>query len=63
MPAFEQQAWVCSYLILNSLPKPRLCSYNKKSVEDFEKLVKSPHFLHLTSIDWLVRKIRLCFDM
>ena len=32
----------------------------KKGVEDFEKIVKSPHFLHLTSINRLVLKIRLC---
>ena len=29
--------------------------------EDFKKIVKSPHFLHLTSINWLVLKVRLCF--
>ena len=34
----------------------------KTTVEDFEKIVKSPHFLHLTSINWLVLKIRLRFD-
>ena len=28
----------------------------KITVEDFEKIVKSPHFLHLTSINWLVLK-------
>ena len=34
----------------------------KISIEDFEKIIKSPLFLHLTSIDWLVFKVRLCFD-
>ena len=34
----------------------------KTAVEDFEKIVKSPHFLCLSSINWLVLKIRLCFD-
>ena len=29
---------------------------------DFEKIVKSPLFLNLTSTNWLVLKIRLCFD-
>ena len=31
-----------------------------KITEDFEKIVKSPHFLHLTSINWLVLKIKFC---
>ena len=31
----------------------------KITVEDFEKIVKFPHFLHLTPINWLVLKIRL----
>ena len=34
----------------------------KNTVEDFEKIVKFPHFLHLTSINWLVLKITSCFD-
>ena len=34
----------------------------KITVEDFENIVTSPHFLHLVSINWLVLKIRLCFD-
>ena len=34
----------------------------KITAEDFEKLVKSPHFLLFTSVNWLVLKIRLCFD-
>ena len=29
----------------------------KITVEDFEKIVKSPYFLHLTSINWVVLKI------
>ena len=33
----------------------------KITVKDFEKIVKSPHFLHLTSINWLVLKTRLRF--
>ena len=32
----------------------------KIAVEDFKKIVKSPHFLHLTSINWLAPKIRSC---
>ena len=32
----------------------------KITVEDFKKIVKCPHFLYLTSINWLVLKIRLC---
>ena len=35
---------------------------NKGTVEDYEKRVKSLHFLHLTAINWLVLKIRLRFD-
>ena len=35
----------------------------KKDIEDFEIIAKSPHFLHLTYITWFVLKIRLCFDM
>ena len=31
-----------------------------KVTVDVEKIVKFPHFLHLTSINWLVLKIRLC---
>ena len=27
------------------------------TIEYFENIVKSPHFLHLTSINWLVLKI------
>ena len=34
----------------------------KITVEDFEKIVKSPHFLHFTSIYCLVLKIRSSFD-
>ena len=34
----------------------------KITVEDFEKIVTSPYFLQLTSINWLVLKIRSCFD-
>ena len=34
----------------------------KITVKDFEKIVKSPRFLHLASINWLVLKIRLYFD-
>ena len=34
----------------------------KITVEDFEKIVKSPRFLHLTSLNWLVLTIRLWFD-
>ena len=26
-------------------------------------LIKYPHFLHLTSVNWLLLKIRSCFDM
>ena len=37
-----------------------MIAYKKEGVEDFEKIVKSLHFLHLTSINWLVLKIRLC---
>ena len=32
-------------------------------VEDVEIIVKSLHFLHLTSVNSLVYKIRLCFDI
>ena len=32
-----------------------------KITVDFEKIPASLHFLHLTSINWLVLKIRLCF--
>ena len=35
----------------------------KISVEDFEKIVKSPHFFHIIFVNWLVLKIRLCFEM
>ena len=57
-----QQALLCSELILIFIPKPRLLFLLKKSVEDFEKIVKkSPHFLKRTSINWLALKIRLCF--
>ena len=31
-----------------------------KITVNFEKIVKSPHFLHLTSINWLDLQIRLC---
>ena len=34
----------------------------KKSVQHFEKIIKSSHFLHLTSINWLGLKIRFCFE-
>ena len=34
----------------------------KITVEDFKNIVKSPHFLHLTSINCLFLKIKLCFD-
>ena len=34
----------------------------KITVEDFEKIVKAPRFLHHISISWLVLKIRLYFD-
>ena len=34
----------------------------KIAVEDFKKIATSPHFLHLTSINWLVLKTRSCFD-
>ena len=57
-----QQAWLCSLLILNFLPKLRLLFLYQKSVEYFEKIIKSPHFLHLTSVNWLILKMRLCFD-
>ena len=33
----------------------------KTTVEDFEKIVTSPHFLHLVSINWFDLKIKLCF--
>ena len=35
----------------------------KVAVEDFENIVKSPYFLHLTSIKSLVFKIISCFDV
>ena len=35
----------------------------KITVEGFEKIVKSPHFLHLTSINWLVFKVKLCLTL
>ena len=34
----------------------------KITVVDFEKIVKPPDFLYLTSMNWLILKIRLCFD-
>ena len=34
----------------------------KITVEEFKKIVKSPHFLPLTSTNWLALKIRSCFD-
>ena len=34
----------------------------KITVEDFEKINKFSQFLHLTSTNWLVLKVRLCFD-
>ena len=36
--------------------------WHQALIEDFEKIVISPNFLHLTSINWLVLKIRSCFD-
>ena len=33
-----------------------------KITSDFEKIVKASCFLHLTSVNWSVLKIRLCFD-
>ena len=35
----------------------------KSTVEDFEKIGKSPYILQLTSINWLVLKMRSYFDM
>ena len=33
----------------------------KITVEDFQKIAKSLHFMHLTSINWLLLEMRLCF--
>ena len=44
------EVWLCSELILKFF----------KRLEDFKKIVKFSHFS--LSINWLVLKIRLCFD-
>ena len=50
LEAFEQQF---------SMIQSRCSIYSQITVQDFKKIPKSPHFLHLTSINWLVLKIRL----